>query len=175
MAGKPMQAKYCSTRCREIASGVRRAEALPEKICELADCGVVFQPRRAMQRCCSEKHGKALWNRQSRADGRQKPPPWSDARRDRYHRRRAQKRAASTGEPVLLAAIAERDAWQCSLCTHPIDPAVAWPDSLSPSLDHRVPLSKGGAHDPSNVFLAHLGCNSSKGDRLMDDGPLLTG
>ncbi|MFD5509012.1 HNH endonuclease [Streptomyces sp. NPDC127051] len=88
---------------------------------------------------------------------------------------RAQKQAASTGEPVLLAAIAERDGWQCSLCRQPVDPAVAWPDSLSPSLDHRVPLSKGGAHDPSNVYLAHLGCNSSKGDRLLDDGSLLTG
>ncbi|MFJ3201006.1 HNH endonuclease [Streptomyces sp. NPDC086989] len=74
-----------------------------------------------------------------------------------------------------MASIAERDGWRCSLCSHPVDPAVTWPDSLSPSLDHRVPLSKGGAHDPSNVFLAHLGCNSSKGDRLLNDGPLLTG
>lgn len=167
--------KYCSQRCSEIARGQRLPEPLAQRRCALLECGATFQPHSSRQRCCCEKHGKLLYNRESRADGRQKPPPWSDVRRDRYHRRRAQKKAASTGEPVLLAAIAERDGWQCSLCQQLVDPAVAWPDSLSPSLDHRVPLSKGGAHDPSNVYLAHLGCNSSKGDRLLDDGSLLTG
>ncbi|MFD5675603.1 HNH endonuclease [Streptomyces sp. NPDC127040] len=175
LEGRRANAKFCSSRCSEIANGQRLPTALPQRTCALAECGAAFQPRRRIQRCCSEKHGKLLYNRESRADGRQKPPPWSDARRDRYHRRRAQKKAAATGEPVLLADIADRDRWHCSLCSHPVDPSVAWPDSSSPSLDHRVPLSKGGAHDPSNVFLAHLGCNSSKGDRLLDDGPLLTG
>jgi 5-methylcytosine-specific restriction endonuclease McrA len=83
--------------------------------------------------------------------------------------------AASTGEPVLLAAIAARDNWQCSLCRRPVDSAVPWPDRMSSSLDHRVPLSKGGAHSPSNVFLAHLGCNSSKGNRDAIGGLLSTG
>ncbi|MEW2415301.1 HNH endonuclease signature motif containing protein [Streptomyces sp. NPDC046866] len=76
---------------------------------------------------------------------------------------------------MLLAEIAERDNWSCSLCALPVDPTVAWPASQSPSLDHRVPISKGGAHDPSNVFLAHLSCNSSKGDRMPGDGFLLDG
>lgn len=171
--------RYCSSPCRRRAGAVRagkvRAEPLSPRICALDGCGSEFTPQRLYQRCCSEKHGKALWNRQSRADGRQPPEPWTDARRDRYHRRRALKKAASTGEPVRFSEIAERDNWQCSLCLEPVDPAVAWPDSLSPSLDHRIPLTRHGAHDPSNVFLAHLGCNSSKGDRLLDDGPLLIG
>lgn len=175
LSNRQLGAKYCSQQCAEVAGGRRRPSEMTSRTCALDGCQQRFQPRRESDRCCSEKHGKALWNRESRADGRQKPPPWSDVRRDRYHRRRAQKKAASTGEPVLLAVIAERDGWRCSLCSHPVDPAVAWPGSLSPSLDHRVPISKGGAHDPSNVFLAHLGCNSSKGDRLLDDGPLLTG
>jgi 5-methylcytosine-specific restriction endonuclease McrA/endogenous inhibitor of DNA gyrase (YacG/DUF329 family) len=175
MSERSTRAIYCTTRCGEVARGQRLPQSLPLRKCDLPECGLEFQPKREGGRCCSEKHGKLLWNRESRAEGRQKPPPWSDARRDRYHRRRAQKREASTGEPVLMASIAERDGWRCSLCSLPVDPAVAWPNSLSPSLDHRVPLSRGGAHDPSNVFLAHLGCNSSKGDRMPEDGPLLTG
>lgn len=179
--------KWCSERCRVWAyhhpGAIRRAEPkpnparakLPEQKCALSECGVTFQPRRTSDRCCSEQHGKRLYNRESRADGRQRPEPWNDKRRDRYHRRRALLVAASTGEPVLLAEIAERDGWKCSLCRRPVDPKTRWPNSASPSLDHRVPLSRGGAHDPSNVFLAHLGCNSAKGDRVDGDGLLLTG
>lgn len=175
----PPHVRYCGSTCRSRAGAVSqgrvRAQPLPPRICALDGCGVEFLPSRRDQRCCSEKHGKLHYNRESRADGRQLPEPWTDARRDRYHRRRALKKAASTGEPVLFAEIAERDNWQCSLCLKPVGPAVAWPDSLSPSLDHRIPLTRHGAHDPSNVFLAHLGCNSSKGNRLSTTNPLLTG
>ncbi|MGW0626438.1 HNH endonuclease [Streptomyces sp. NPDC002758] len=128
-----------------------------------------------MDRCCSEKHGKLLYNRKSREDGRQKPPPWTDKRRDRYHRRRAQKRNTSSGEPVILSEIAERDGWRCHLCGDPVDPELSWPDPLSPSLDHVVPLSLGGPHTPENVRLAHLSCNSAKGNRGGEEQLLLVG
>lgn len=175
MSQHPGQAKFCSKYCGEVARGQRLVEPLVPRICALPGCGQGFQPRRDMDRCCSEKHGKLLYNRESRADGRQKPPPWSDARRDRYHRRRALKKAASTGEPVLFAAIAERDGWRCCLCRKRVSPAIKWPDSMSPSLDHLVPLSKGGAHDPSNVALAHLGCNTAKNNRGGGEQLLLIG
>ncbi|MFD5384256.1 HNH endonuclease [Streptomyces sp. NPDC127074] len=64
----------------------------------------------------------------------------------------------------------ERDGWVCQLCRLPIDPTVAWPDSASPSVDHIMPLAKGGEHSMANVQAAHLGCNSRKCDRL-DVGP----
>lgn len=160
-------AKYCSTRCGETARGQRLAEPLPERACALPECGKVFQPRREMERCCSELHGKRLYNRESRADGRQASAPWSDRRRDGYHRRRARKKAAATGNPVLFREIAERDAWTCHLCASPVG-RLPWPDPMSPSLDHVLPLSKGGLHDPRNVRLAHLRCNSAKGDRTME-------
>ncbi len=35
-----------------------------------------------------------------------------------------------------------------------------------PSIDHVIPLSKGGEHSWNNVRLAHLGCNSSKGAKM---------
>jgi 5-methylcytosine-specific restriction endonuclease McrA len=105
-----------------------------------------------------------LYNREARAAGQQRTE-WNDRRRDHYHRRKALKKGASTGRPVRLAEIAERDGWRCSLCKKAVNPAVKWPDPKSPSLDHVVPLSKGGAHDPSNVALAHLGCNTAKNNR----------
>jgi 5-methylcytosine-specific restriction endonuclease McrA len=36
---------------------------------------------------------------------------------------------------------------------------------LYPTIDHIVPLSKGGAHTWQNVRLAHMGCNAGKRDR----------
>jgi 5-methylcytosine-specific restriction endonuclease McrA len=133
-----------------------------------------FQPRRDSDRCCSEQHGKRLYNRESRADGRQKPPPWSDARRDRYHRRRAQKQESASG-PVLLAEIANRDQWRCHLCGSAVDSDLSWPDPMSPSLDHVVPLSLGGPHTPENVRLAHVRCNTAKGNRGGEEQVLLAG
>lgn len=166
---------YCSDRCYSIAYGTTRGEALPLAACALPECGATFQPFMAKQRCCSEKHGKLLYNRESRADGRQRNPEWDDKRRDRYHRRRAQMKATSTGEPVILAEIAERDRWMCHDCRKAIDPKLKWPDVMSASLDHLVPLSEGGAHDPANVRLAHARCNSARGNRGGGEQLLLIG
>lgn len=79
------------------------------------------------------------------------------------HRRRARKRKAHV-EDVDRQAVFERDGWVCQLCRKPIDPTIAWPHSMSPSLDHGIPLGKGGLHSMANCQAAHLGCNISKGD-----------
>ncbi|MGH3584753.1 MAG: HNH endonuclease [Pseudonocardia sp.] len=82
-------------------------------------------------------------------------------------KRRALVQQARTAESFTPADVHARDGWTCQLCRLPIDPSVAWPDSASPSLDHIIPLSRGGAHAMANVQSAHLGCNSSKGDKLI--------
>lgn len=62
--------------------------------------------------------------------------------------------------------IFDRDGWQCHICRTEIDPEVAYPHPLSASLDHVVPLIRGGAHSRANVAAAHFTCNSSKKDRV---------
>ncbi|WP_369015738.1 HNH endonuclease [Streptomyces hintoniae] len=67
------------------------------------------------------------------------------------------------------AAVFRRDGWTCQLCGGPIDRAVKFPKSGSASLDHVVPLSHGvgtPGHVLSNCQAAHLGCNSSKGNKV---------
>src|SRR5699024_2990102 len=57
----------------------------------------------------------------------------------------------------------DRDGWICGICDDPVDRAMEYPDPMSVSLDHIIPLSKGGSHTPENVQCAHLDCNLRKG------------
>ena len=59
--------------------------------------------------------------------------------------------------------IFERDNWTCGICNEQIDSSRKRPDPLSPSIDHIIPISRGGDHTRENVQAAHLGCNVSKG------------
>lgn len=82
--------------------------------------------------------------------------------RDRKHRRRARQLSAFVVR-VRRAEIYARDGWVCQLCLEPIDPNLRYPDLMSPSIDHVIPLATGGSHEPSNVQAAHFLCNSIKG------------
>jgi 5-methylcytosine-specific restriction endonuclease McrA len=36
---------------------------------------------------------------------------------------------------------------------------------MGPTIDHLIPVSKGGADVPENVALAHRSCNCARGNR----------
>lgn len=87
-----------------------------------------------------------------------------DAKRAKDHRRRARLMGAFV-EDVPPAVIWDRDKGTCGICSSTIDPALSWPHKLCMTLDHIVPLARGGTHEISNVQLAHAVCNSRKSDR----------
>ena len=54
----------------------------------------------------------------------------------------------------------------CALCGKAVDFSLHPPDPMSPSIDHIIPIAKGG--HPSaleNLQLAHLMCNQKKGQQ----------
>ncbi|MDK0520376.1 HNH endonuclease [Streptomyces sp. ML-6] len=54
----------------------------------------------------------------------------------------------------------------CWICGHDIPPSLDARHPLSFTLDHAVPLSRGGALlDPANARSAHRSCNSVRGNR----------
>lgn len=81
------------------------------------------------------------------------------------HRRRVRLENNGPCESFTDGEIFERDGWTCGLCDTPVDPLLSHPDPLSASLDHVVPIAKGGGHVRANVQCAHLRCNLSKRDR----------
>ena len=72
---------------------------------------------------------------------------------------------AGPTEHVNRREVFDRDEWRCQVCKEPVDQTLRWPDPLSATLDHVVPLSRGGRHAPDNVQLAHFICNVRKGAR----------
>ena len=73
---------------------------------------------------------------------------------------------------ITLEALYRRDSGVCYLCWEPCD----WNDKNHnvvganyPSIDHIIPVSRGGFHAWNNVRLAHFGCNLLKSDTLLPD------
>ena len=55
----------------------------------------------------------------------------------------------------------------CGICGKPVDKTLKYPDPMSPTVDHIIPVSKRG--DPvslDNLQLAHRYCNRMKSDKL---------
>lgn len=56
----------------------------------------------------------------------------------------------------------------CAICGKPVDFSLKFPDPMSATCDHIIPIDKGG--DPSsidNLQLAHLCCNRAKSDDIV--------
>lgn len=67
---------------------------------------------------------------------------------------------------ISFKALWEMQEGTCGICAELIDHTLPWPDPRSASIDHIVPLSKGGAHKQSNLQYAHFSCNLAKRDKL---------
>lgn len=93
---------------------------------------------------------------------------WRTANADRVldatHRRRAL-RSGGESEKIDPAVVFERDDFTCQLCSERMNMTALRFDPLGPTLDHVVPLSRGGSHTYVNVQAAHFYCNVSKGNR----------
>lgn len=91
------------------------------------------------------------------------------SKRSAVHARRgtsARNRSSAPARPLLMAMkramrkLALRDCSQrCVYCASPLD-------THNATLDHVMPLARGGAHDPENIVAACGPCNRLKGDLL---------
>lgn len=87
-------------------------------------------------------------------------------RRD-SHRHRARKYGCAYDPSVTLKKLIKRDGLRCKICGKMCDlNDHSWSEYSGPtypSIDHIVPMSKGGGHVWGNVQVAHIICNSEKG------------
>lgn len=146
--GRPL--KWCDEH-RGLKKAQFRDSAV--SICVEASCDRAVRARGV----CNMHYKRIL-----RGEGRLLDAPWDERRRMNFEVRRARRMNAFV-EKVSIEVLAERDGCRCGICGGVVDMNLAYPDPLSRSLDHVVPLSKGGAHSYANTQLAHLRCNVSKG------------
>lgn len=82
-------------------------------------------------------------------------------------RNRAKKAKTSESNSISLKKLYMRDKGTCWLCGGQCDYS-ADPNSQDyPSIDHIVPIACGGKDEWSNIKLAHRGCNSARGARIV--------
>ena len=66
-----------------------------------------------------------------------------------------------------LITLGKADNTPCAICGKPIDYSLKPPNPLSVSVDHIIPISRGGhPSDLDNLQLTHLCCNVSKSNKL---------
>jgi 5-methylcytosine-specific restriction endonuclease McrA len=77
----------------------------------------------------------------------------------------------SIQNPSFREAIYRRDRGICHICKEPIAThgSSSGVGSLMGSLDHIIPVSKGGTDYPSNLKTAHVSCNKSRGNKPITD------
>jgi HNH endonuclease len=170
-----LAARYLENRAAGKKSGRNRS---PEAPCD--QCGLSFRPRKGVSTClpCRDgkpiKHGHPSTYVRGCRCGPCKQVASSNALRnkrerllasglpdDNRHRTRA-RRFGGQYQPIDRQAVFDRDAWRCGICKQPVDKGLPWPDPMSVSLDHIVPMSLGGDHSYENVQCAHLSCNQTK-------------
>lgn len=134
---------YCSAACRASSK-------TPIRTFPCVDCGADSVGRHGGRcRPCSLERRRARWRQQNH--------------RRREHYRKSSGSKQSPSEIYTIQWLGERDGWRCHLCRRKVNPKLKAPDERSASFDHLIPLSEGGNNSPSNLRLAHLGCNCERG------------
>lgn len=145
--------KFCTAECRRGFDAAN--PCLHSKTCQ--QCGKGFKGPIVRRFCSSQCASDSFKGR--------------DAVRARVRhiaalQRRRMRLAQVPCEDFSVIEIFERDGWMCAICGHAVDKKLRYPDPMCASLEHRIPISRGGKHTWANVACSHLGCNVNKGNRL---------
>lgn len=117
-------------------------------------CGTGFAAATTAALYCSKKCARYGWAAEN-------PERNERAARANRDKRRARLAGASV-ERVTADEVRLATGDICYLCGIAIDFNLKHPHPGSPSMDHVVPLSRGGSHSVDNLAMTHLRCNLRK-------------
>ena len=158
-----MRGKYRQSLCRVCARDYAREyrAARPGKDAEEARRRYAADPEAARERF---RRRYAANPEKAREDARKRSRKYHEAHPGRKAEQRQARRAKTPYSPELAALMAELRKLPCTYCGST--------DKIT--IDHVVPLARGGKHEADNLAPACGSCNSSKNDTLLEDwdGPL---
>lgn len=70
------------------------------------------------------------------------------------------------GDHIEHIVLFEMYNWTCCICGEQINKFIRFPNMLAASVEHIIPISKGGTHTWDNVAPSHIRCNQAKGDQI---------
>jgi 5-methylcytosine-specific restriction endonuclease McrA len=148
---------------------------------QCAVCGGRFTSSRPKRQTCGEDCQRKRQSQYVSArvvERYHTDPEFRDWMLAQAHARRADKLGLDSNA-VLLSYLIKRDKGRCQVpaCLFPSRKVAPLGSSgpMKPSIDHKIPLSKGGTHDLANTQLAHYRCNLSKNNRGGGEQLLLIG
>lgn len=148
----------------------RRKGGSPDKI---TDAELLEESKTMTRAEIAEKHNMNICNvdrRRKRLGIKCKPATATRATRigtSHHYSERCKAYGVEYDKDVTLKKVIQRDNGICQICGRPVDiedKGDRCVGALYPSIDHIIPLSKGGGHTWDNVQLAHMICNSIKCD-----------
>lgn len=81
----------------------------------------------------------------------------------------------AAGDEIDHLTLFNLHGWTCYVCRDAIDPRKRFPHLDAATVEHIVPLCKGGTHTWDNVAPAHARCNFQKGDSLLNENSAMVG
>jgi 5-methylcytosine-specific restriction endonuclease McrA len=169
---------YCSKACATNASSARRSEHRKEvtKQWRKNNAERAHATAKAYRKAnrASETARQRRWRRSPYGKEAHKAAirKWTLANPEAstgIRLRRAKAEVEGNATPELIAAKWEGGNKNCCLCGKPTDRTIQSPDPMSFSIEHLIPISRGGRHDIDNIDFAHRVCNSSKGNRTLEE------
>jgi 5-methylcytosine-specific restriction endonuclease McrA len=156
--------KYCSSECRQEGSKAIVAERVKAKFAALYPGGI----KHKTCRWCNEPMEVSA--KKSYAGRLYHPDCSKEAERARY-RIKTVKRQSKLVKPSRLAAdeVVRTYGANCHICELPIDPSLPRTSKQGLTVDHLIPLSKGGSDTIENLRPAHWSCNRKKSDKLPEE------
>ena len=155
--------RFCSESCRlketarKASARWRENYAAPENwnyICD--ECGILVERSLAQGRVTKGRYGRFC---RVCAKSREKA---------RYRAKTAKRQGIVKPNNIRYEQVFERDGGVCWLCQMSVDSSLPRTSKLGGTLDHIVPISKGGDDSLENIKLAHWICNNRKSNKLIE-------
>lgn len=168
---KELEAEWAEQKRQTQIRKQRERDAKLDKVYVCKVCGKEYTPRQYMQ-----DEGLTLFSNVGycshacKRKATNKARKMSPSGKTGHYYDRARKYGVEYIPGITLKKVVARDGLRCAICGGMCD----WNDHtwsscsgpLHPSVDHIIPMAKGGPHIWENVQVAHVMCNSEKGDKV---------